>query len=163
MIIGGPGSGKSTLAREIGARLDLPVTHLDMIYWKPGWIFSQHSDVRDRLHALYRTEDWVIDGNYSASWPQRLARADTCIFLDLPTWIRAPRVIRRSITGFGRDRPDIAPGCPERFDWIFYRFVFTYAGKRRRRALAQLHAVPDHVTPYHLTRPAEVRQFLAAL
>lgn len=163
MIIGGPGSGKSTLARQIGARLDLPVIHLDMIYWKPGWVFATHDEVRDRLHALYETDAWVTDGNYSATWPERLARADTFIFLDLPTWVRAPRVIRRMVNGLGRDRPEIAPGCPERFDWLFYRFVFTYAGKRRRRALAQLASLPEHVTPHHLTSPADVARFLAAL
>ncbi len=36
-IIGCGGAGKSTLARELGKILDLPVVHLDRVYWKPGW------------------------------------------------------------------------------------------------------------------------------
>lgn len=163
MIIGGPGSGKSTLARRIGARLGLPVTHLDQIYWKPGWVFCEHDEVRDRLLALYAEDNWVIDGNYSITWPERLARADTLIFLDLPTWMRAPRVIRRTITGFGRDRPDLTPGCPERLDWVFYKFVFAYGLRRRKRALAQLDAAPGHVSCHHLTRPRDADRFVAAL
>ena len=32
------GSGKSTFARALAARTGLPVIHLDLHYWKPGWV-----------------------------------------------------------------------------------------------------------------------------
>src|SRR6478672_10266145 len=35
-VIGGIGAGKSTLARELGARLELPVVHLDRLWWTDG-------------------------------------------------------------------------------------------------------------------------------
>ena len=36
VVIGCSGSGKSTLARIIGDTLELPVYHLDSLYWQPG-------------------------------------------------------------------------------------------------------------------------------
>ncbi|WP_229907829.1 hypothetical protein [Amycolatopsis oliviviridis] len=37
MVVGCSGAGKSTFSRRLGAALDLPVTHLDRLYWRPGW------------------------------------------------------------------------------------------------------------------------------
>ena len=37
MIIGCGGAGKSTLARQLGEKLNLPVVHLDKLFWLPGW------------------------------------------------------------------------------------------------------------------------------
>jgi len=36
-IVGCGGSGKSHLARQLGAALDLPVTHLDVVYFDQAW------------------------------------------------------------------------------------------------------------------------------
>lgn len=36
MLIGSGGSGKSTLARELGEKLNIPVYHLDVLFWKPN-------------------------------------------------------------------------------------------------------------------------------
>ena len=83
VIIGCPGSGKSTLARELGEKLDLPVVHLDQIYWSPGnW---QHLE-KDEFDALLMQElqkpRWILDGNFNRTLELRLERCDTVIFLD---------------------------------------------------------------------------------
>ncbi len=38
MVVGPSGVGKSTLARGLGKVLNLPVVHLDKLYWRPGWV-----------------------------------------------------------------------------------------------------------------------------
>lgn len=160
MIIGGPGSGKSTLARRLGGVLDLPVTHLDAVYWKPGWVFQKTEAVADRLAALYETDAWVIEGNYSDTWDHRLARADTLVVLDMSTPLRVWRCLCRTVTSHGKVRPDMAEGCPERIDLEFFRFVLTYALRRRGKALTLLRAAPGHVAGHHLRGPAAVVRFL---
>lgn len=37
VIVGCGGSGKSTLARQLATILDLPLTHLDAIYYDQDW------------------------------------------------------------------------------------------------------------------------------
>ncbi|MEM9145978.1 MAG: hypothetical protein AAGC57_07235 [Pseudomonadota bacterium] len=163
MIIGGPGSGKSTLAREIGARLALPVYHIDALFWQPGWVEGDRSALTERLRAIHRTREWVIDGNYSGSWEDRLAHADTAILLDRPTGLRAWRVLRRTLRYLGRTRPDLAPGCPEHVDPGFVRFVLGYGGERRRRALALLATAPTHVVVHHIRDHAGVAELSAGI
>jgi adenylate kinase family enzyme len=38
VVTGLAGSGKSTFAVALAARTGLPVIHLDLAFWKPGWV-----------------------------------------------------------------------------------------------------------------------------
>ena len=163
MVIGGPGSGKSTLAREIGARLSLPVIHIDALFWQPGWVEGEKAILHERLRRIYAREAWVIDGEYMGSARDRLERADTVIFLDLPGWLRLARVARRALRYRGAVRPDMAEGCPEQFDPAFAAYLLRYARQGRRRALHLLANAPEGVRRHHLRSPAEVRRFLERL
>ncbi|MEM9709999.1 MAG: AAA family ATPase [Pseudomonadota bacterium] len=130
MIIGQPGSGKSTLARALGARTGLPVVHIDMIHWEAGWV-ERSPDEKTRLcREVHARSEWIFEGGHSVTWSERLARADTIIWLDIPLALRLWRVTWRVIQNWNRSRPDLPEGCPERFDLEFYRFIW----RTRRRA-----------------------------
>ena len=38
LVTGMAGSGKSTFSRSLAAKTGLPVIHLDVHFWKPGWV-----------------------------------------------------------------------------------------------------------------------------
>ena len=64
LVIGPGGAGKSTLGAAIGARIGLPVVHLDALCWRPGWVPTPN-DEWDRVGAELAARDaWVMDGNY---------------------------------------------------------------------------------------------------
>ena len=162
MIIGGPGSGKSTFARDLGAHTALPVVHLDRLYWRPGWVEADEVAFIESVQDAIAKDRWIIEGDYSRTWPGRLARADTLIFLDLPTPLRLWRVLRRTLSGYGRTRPDLPPDCPERLDPAFLHWAATYHRRNRPKALALAHAdtAPPNFIRHHLTSRRMVRQFL---
>lgn len=81
---------------------------------------------------------WVIDGNYVDTIAPRLQRADTLIYLDVPTWLCLLRITARTLWNYGRVRQDAAPGCLERWDGSFYRFAWSWNRLRRERSLALL-------------------------
>ena len=163
LVIGICGAGKSTLAVELGRRLGLPVFHLDREYWRPGWEPTPEDEWLPHVAALVEGERWVIDGNYSSSQHLRFPAADTIVDLDFPRRIALPRVIRRVVQGYGRVRWDLGEGCPERFDWEFLRFVWDFPRFQRppTEEALRTHAAGKHVI--RLTRPREVRRFLAGL
>jgi adenylate kinase family enzyme len=144
-VIGCGGSGKSTFARALGARLGLPVVHLDRHYWRPGWVPTPDAEWRRVQHELVSRDRWVIDGNYGSTLDLRLAAADTVVFLDLPRRSCLRGVLARWARGHGRCVQ--AEGCPERVSLAFLRWVWRYPREGRLRVLAAIraHAGPDVV------------------
>ena len=163
MILGQPGSGKSTLAQKLGARTGLPVFHIDHIHWSPGWV-ERPRDEKNRLCAeVHARAQWIFEGGHSPTWAERLARADTVIWLDVPLGRRIWRVIRRSLFYWGRSRPDMPEGCPERFSLEFYRFIWRTRRSSRdqiRRLITQARAEKS-VHVLHTLR--DVDRFLDSL
>lgn len=141
-IVGAGGAGKSTLARALGERTGLPVVHLDEHYWQPGWVEPPRDEWRARQAELCAGDRWIMDGNYGGTIDLRLDRADTLVFLDLPRRVTVPGVLRRWAGNRGRSVQ--APGCPERADAAFLRWVWDYPTGGRVRLLDALHAHGRH-------------------
>jgi adenylate kinase family enzyme len=142
LVIGCSGAGKSTIAKAIADRHGLPLIHLDRCYWRPGWVAPTEAEWTAETERLIAEPAWVMDGNYSSTMPRRAEFAEAIVYLDLPRRLCMTRVLRRAVLGYGRNRPDVAPGCPERFDWAFLKWVWNYPKRSRPKTLALLKAFP---------------------
>jgi len=160
LVIGCSGAGKSTLAKALADRTGLPLIHLDRCYWRPGWVAPSEAEWAAEVERLIAAPEWVMDGNYSATMPRRAEFADAIVYLDLPRWLCLLRVLRRAAFGFGRNRPDVAPGCPERFDWTFLKWVWNYPTRSRPKTLALLGTFPR--LSVVLSSRGAVRQWIQA-
>ncbi len=125
-IVGCSGGGKSTLARALGARLGLPVVHMDTLFWLPGWTESDREVFRAKVDEAASEDRWVMDGGFITHSRARFQRADTVVWIELPIWRCLARAMWRMLTNFGRTRADLAPDCPERFDLAFYRYIWNW-------------------------------------
>jgi len=159
-IIGSCGAGKSTLAQQLGRALGLNVIHLDQAYWQPNWIEPDPQTWRQQVKTLITEPTWIIDGNYSGTFDLRLPLADRVIFLDFPRWRCLGRVFKRLWQYRGQARPDMAPGCPERFNWEFLRFVWNFPHHNRPKIIQALATLPSQ-TIITLQHPQAVQRFLA--
>jgi adenylate kinase family enzyme len=164
VIVGNSGSGKSTLARAIGAKLGLPMIHLDAVFWRPGWVEPDKAEFDAEVLGLTAQHEWVIDGNYNRTLDARLAVADLVIFLDFPRWQCLWRVCRRRMQYRGTSRPDMGAGCPEKIDLPFLRWVWNYNRQRQPAVLERLaRAKAAGKSVVRLQNPKEVRGFLTEL
>lgn len=162
MIIGCGGSGKSTLARQLGEKLNLPVIHLDKLFWTPGWV-SIPKEEFNRVHeeAISR-EKWILDGNFDRTIPMRLQRCDTVVYLDFSRFACLMGVLKRVLTTFGKVRPDMGEGCPERIDLDFLKWVWNFNKNKRERNYRLLKEA-EGVQVIILKNRRAVKKFLSEL
>ncbi|MCA9943932.1 MAG: hypothetical protein H6656_21505 [Ardenticatenaceae bacterium] len=164
LIIGSSGSGKSTLARQLGARLELPVIHLDRHYWHPGWVGTPKAEWQNTVTRLLQRDSWIMDGNYRGTLEMRLEAADSVVFLDLPPWICAYRALKRRIQYRNRPRPDIADGCteplldPQLIQFIHH--VLSYPDRAKPYVMKQLSEIADEKHVVLLQSTKDVNNFL---
>ncbi len=140
IIIGCAGAGKSTLAQNMGEKLDLPVVHLDKLFWTPGWVGLPPEEFDPLMRRELSKDRWIMDGNFNRTFPERLERCDTVIYLDFSRFACLMGVCKRIITTYGKVRPDMGEGCPERIDPEFLKWVWNFNKNKRQRYYEQLHA-----------------------
>ena len=159
VIIGCGGAGKSTLARQLGEKLDIPVVHLDKLFWRPGWVQVSKEEF-DKLHreALAR-EKWIMDGNFDRTMEERITRSDTVIYLDFSRFACLMGVLKRVFTTYGKVRPDMGEGCPERIDWDFLKWVWDFNKNKREKNYRLLNEAEGKETIVLKNRRA-VKKFL---
>lgn len=162
-VIGSGGAGKSTFSRELGGILGIAVTHLDRLYWRPGWQAMPDEAWRDTQRRLVAGEAWILDGNYGGTLDLRLAAADTVIFLDIPRRVCLWGVVQRRLRFRGRSRPDGPWGCPERVTREFLAWIWRYPVDRRPDVLAKLGAYAGGREIVVLRSRREARRFLSDL
>lgn len=162
IIIGCGGAGKSTLARQLGEKTGLPVVHLDKLFWHPGWIESTKEEIDEKILAELKKPQWIMDGNYNRTMPERIARCDTIIYLDFSRFACLMGVLKRVITTYGKVRVDMGEGCPERIDFDFLKWVWNFNKNKRQRYYQMLNEA-EGVETIVLKNRRMVRRFLDSL
>lgn len=160
-IVGSSGSGKSTLAVKLGRVLDLPVTHFDQLFWAPGWVEQDKPVWRASVNAVAARDAWVMEGVGSTVSLLRFQRADVILWLETPRWLCLVRVIRRALFTYGQVRADMAPGCPERIDLDFWRYVWHWDRDTRPKLEAAIAAAGAEAKVMRLRSLREIEAWIA--
>jgi adenylate kinase family enzyme len=155
IIIGSPGAGKSTFSFALAEKTGLPLYHIDKLFWQAGWISVEKEELDTKLLQIIEKDEWIIDGNYNRTIPMRLEACDTVFFLDYPRLVCFFGVIRRVLGSLGKVRPDMAEGCPERFDWEFLKFVWNFPKKKRAKLLELLESAKAEIHVFHSRKEAK--------
>jgi len=164
IVTGTAGSGKSTFSRALSARTGLPVIHLDLHYWKPGWVKPSDDEWRVKQRSLLAGDAWIADGNYHETLDLRLERADTVVVLDTPWWVCAGRAFVRGLRRpVGTEMPD---GCDDsavrrlRDEWRLVGVAWRDRHKEPERERAIISEHGQHVALHVLSSKQAARAFL---
>jgi adenylate kinase family enzyme len=164
VVTGLAGAGKSTLSIALAAKTGLPLIHLDLEFWKPGWVAPSLSEWREKQVGVLAGDAWIADGNYHETLDLRLERADTVVFLDVPWWRCSGRALVR-----GFKRPGELPeGCPyprwKRLadEWqLAYRIHRDRSQAELEREIISRHG--QHTALHVLSSKHQVQDFLAGV
>lgn len=126
IILGCSGSGKSTLAKRLGEVLDLPVIYLDALSWDVGWKRKSFEEFDRLTETEIRKPEWIIDGNYPRTVEHRMDVCDTVIYLDFDRRFCMLSVLKRVLKNYGKPRPSMNAGCPEKLDPGFLKRIWNF-------------------------------------
>lgn len=141
LVIGCSGGGKSTLSQSIARRFGLTYVSIDRdVLWLPGWVQRGKPEQHRLLVAFSAGERWIMDGTNTSTFDIRVPRSDLVIWVRMPRWLCIWGILSRWIINRGGTRPEMAPGCPEKIDLDFIRFVWTWEKGYGPRVLAGLAA-----------------------
>ncbi len=160
LIIGSGGAGKTAFSLRLGEILDIEVIHLDKHYWNPGWEPTPQHIWFGMVAEMVKKDSWIMDGNYRGTMDIRFRAADTIILLDYSRYLCVLRGLKRIITNYGKVRPNMPSGCPEKFDWEFLRWIWNYPTRYRPRVMTKLNALTGDKKILIFQKPSEAERFL---
>jgi adenylate kinase family enzyme len=132
-------------------------------FWLPGWVLRSKTEERALIAAKVAEDRWLMDGTGSSTFDLRLPRADAVIWVRLSRMICIWGVIKRTIRSYGRERLEMARGCPERLDWEFMRYVWNFEHKETPKVVASLKKHGPNVPVFQLKTRCDMRALLDLL
>jgi len=160
------GAGKSTFAQALSRKTGLPVIHLDVHYWKPGWVKPSEDDWRDKQRALLAAPAWIADGNDLETLDLRLEHAETVVLLDTPWWICAGRAFLR---GLRKPVGEMPEGCDDSVtrrlqdEWRLIWLLWRHRRSETEQALAMISQHGTHVALGVFASKRATQGFLSTL
>ncbi|OWV75390.1 AAA family ATPase [Rhizobium sp. R339] len=164
LVVGCSGGGKSTLSLKIATRFGLPYISLDRdVFWLPGWVARDRVEQRNIIAGRILEEHWIMDGTNPSSFDIRLPRTDFAIWVRMPRLLCIWGAVSRWAKWIGRTRPEMAPGCIEKVDLEFLRYIWTFEEKFAPRVAAGIAEHGPDVPVLQLKSRRRMRELLDLL
>ena len=155
IVIGCPGSGKSTFSKSLHKITNIPLYHLDMLFWNADKTTVGKSVFLDRLLKIIENSEWIIDGNYGSTMELRMQKCDTVIFLDYPLDVCLNGIKERK----GKPRSDMPWIESDEDDAEFVEFIKNYNSQSRPKVTELLKRY-SHKNIYIFSNRIQAEEFL---
>ena len=156
-VVGISGSGKSTVARKLAEKTDLPLFHMDQLFWKGNWEAIPEADYLIGHKELINKPKWIIEGYVDEKMSDRLKMADLVLYLDYSGVRSVWHVLRRWLKHRKESRPEIPAEAREKLKLKFLWVVLTQ-GERKGIEEAIKLASPQNIKRFR--SPASLERFL---
>ncbi len=132
-IVGCPGAGKTTFAKALAKKTSLPLHHLDYYYLQQDKDYEHNKQAwADVVKGLTVGKSWIIEGNYGSSYPYRIPKSDTVIFMDMPSLQSTWSVLKRRVQYRNKKRSEMPDDWTEKINMEFLKYVVLFRIKSRK-------------------------------
>lgn len=156
---------KNVIGTKLAKKLELPLIHLDVLYWRDNWENASEDEFDELLMKELSKPTWIIDGNMSRSIPLRLKYCDTVIYMDFSRIMCVYGAVIRVVKNYGKSRFDMGGYCPEKFNKEKVEFIKTIwsQDKRKRKLFYDMLNNESTVNKIVLKNRWQVNEFLRRL
>ena len=136
IVIGNNGSGKSHFSKRLSEITNLPLVHLDLLYWQDEWAHKNREEWAKIQNNLVANDEWILDGMHISTLDIRFAKAEVIYFLDIDTSVCLESAKKRQL----EQRDDI-PSNLDRSQGDFEAFLegITEFETKRKPKILELH------------------------
>ena len=134
-ILGISGAGKTSFAKQLAHKINLPLYHMDSLYWQENWTLVPQEEWQKQEQQIIEKEKWIIEGYIDPQTTNRLVRADKVIFLDYSGTYCATNILKRSLKYSNVKRPELPENC---FDTFNFKFFFTVLRRKERKEICEI-------------------------
>ena len=122
-IIGYSASGKSTFAKKLASHYQLPVLHLDTIYFKANMEVEDRQLTEIKIRDFMKQDTWIIDGTYRYLALERFDKCDQLFIFNMNRFTSFFGLLRRYKRYKNKQRDTMALGNPEKLDLSFIKWI----------------------------------------
>ena len=134
-VIGHSSSGKSTFSKRLAQVYQLPVLHIDKIFFEPNWVERDPAVVESEIRAFMASKHWIIDGFYRKLATERFEEADQIFVFNFNRFKCLYGAIVRRLKYHNQNRDSVCVGCKERLNPSFIWWILFGGRKRDSRQL----------------------------
>ena len=158
LVIGCPGAGKTYFAKKLKSFINLPIVHMDNLYWRQDKTSISQEELGQKLLPYLEKDEWIIDGNYHDTLELRLKYATDVFFLN----VTREECIEGILERIDQPRDDI-PWIETKKDAAeLIAWTLDYEERTKAKEEELLKHYP-HVKVHILKSRKEVNDYLASL
>ena len=155
IVLGSPGSGKSYFSKKLSNILNIPVYHLDNIFWNKNKTHVSNDEFDQKLNDILSKDKWIIDGDYSRTYETRIKSSDTIYFLN----IKLDECLKNIESRINIKRDDI-PFIETEFETEFKEWVIDWHKSKHSILLGLLNKYQTTKTIITLNSKEEIDDYL---
>jgi len=162
-VVGYSASGKSTFSKRLSKHYNIPVLHIDTIYFSKEMVVNDKKISEQKIYNFMKQDQWIIDGTYRYLANERYDEAEQLFIFDFNRFKCLYGVLKRYVTYRHQQRDTMAEGNPEKIDFGFIKWILWDGRKKDSKQLMKTFRTKYKDKAIRFKNRRQVNQYLKSM